>query len=328
MNISPEHRVLNEQERLLAASRLFGETLDRLDKFVPMQSTAAQTAMKKARRAAAALPEVARDTANAVKMGAAWHRREKTLKYAANTSGPVLADLTNSRVDRTKKAYGKKTLMAAGAKRGADGTPALSAAGVLLGGAGGAGSGHHAEKRARLGEGRQSDFEEETVQKLTLWCGEATSWNTKKKVIEAFKTSPMWATWTKAGHNEQKLVNFINRLKIKHLEQGHQKDNGAATAEFETEVIEKLNQWCGEISAWNVKKKVLDSFKDSAAFWSKWQAAGHSEQKLVNLINRLKIRHTEEAAKNNAAAAAALAAANGTTPPGIISAIGAAAHNG
>ena len=68
---------------------------------------------------------------------------------------------------------------------------------------------------------------------------------------------------------------------IKHLEQGHQKDNGAATAEFETEVIEKLNQWCGEISAWNVKKKVLDSFKDSAAFWSKWQAAGHSEQKLV-----------------------------------------------
>ena len=109
MNISPEHRVLNEQERLVAASRLFGETLDRLDKFVPMQSTAAQTAMKKARRAAAALPEVARDTANAVKMGAAWHRREKTLKYAANTSGPVLADLTNSRVDRTKKEYGKKS---------------------------------------------------------------------------------------------------------------------------------------------------------------------------------------------------------------------------
>ena len=109
MNISPEHRVLNEQERLFAASRLFEETLDQLDKFVPMQSTAAQTAMKKARRAAAALPEVARDTANAVKMGAAWHRREKTLKYAANTSGPVLADLTNSRVDRTKKEYGKKS---------------------------------------------------------------------------------------------------------------------------------------------------------------------------------------------------------------------------
>ena len=86
MNISPEHRVLNEQERLLAASRLFGETLDRLDKFVPMQSTAAQTAMKKARRAAAALPEVARDTANAVKIVASLRavvqvgRRKNTVK--------------------------------------------------------------------------------------------------------------------------------------------------------------------------------------------------------------------------------------------------------
>ena len=109
MNISPEHRVLNEQERLVAASRLFEESLDRLDKFVPVQSTTAQTAMKKARLAAAALPEVARDTANAVKMGAAWHRREKALKYAASTSGPVLADLTNSRVDRTHYAYGKKS---------------------------------------------------------------------------------------------------------------------------------------------------------------------------------------------------------------------------
>jgi hypothetical protein len=28
-----------------------------------------------------------------------------------------------------------------------------------------------------------------------------------------------------------------------------------------------------------------------------WTAAGHSEQKMVNLINRLKIRHTKEAAK-------------------------------
>ena len=107
MNISPEHRVLNEQERLVAASRLFEESLDRLDKFVPVQSTTAQTAMKKARLAAAALPEVARDTANAVKMGAAWHRSEKALKYAASTSGP--ADLTNSRVDRTHYAYGKKS---------------------------------------------------------------------------------------------------------------------------------------------------------------------------------------------------------------------------
>jgi hypothetical protein len=33
-----------------------------------------------------------------------------------------------------------------------------------------------------------------------------------------------------------------------------------------------------------------------------WTAAGHSEQKMVNLINRLKIRHTEEAAKGTAGA--------------------------
>jgi hypothetical protein len=123
-----------------------------------------------------------------------------------------------------------------------DGTPALSAAGVLLAGAGGVAGSHHSEKRARLGEGRQSDFEDEVVQKLTLWCGEPTTWNTKKKVIETFKHSPMWTSWVKAGHNEQKLVNFINRLKIKHLEDGHNKDNGAGVAEFEPEVVEKLTQ--------------------------------------------------------------------------------------
>ena len=89
MNISPEHRVLNEQERLVAASRLFEDSLDRLDKFVPVQSTTAQTAMKKARRAAAALPEVARDTANAVKMGAAWHRREKTPTRLVPSLSPI-----------------------------------------------------------------------------------------------------------------------------------------------------------------------------------------------------------------------------------------------
>jgi hypothetical protein len=38
-----------------------------------------------------------------------------------------------------------------------NGTPALSAAGVLLAGAGGVAGSHHSEKRARLGEGRQSD---------------------------------------------------------------------------------------------------------------------------------------------------------------------------
>jgi hypothetical protein len=213
-------------------------------------------------------------------------------------------------------------LLGATGKRGRleDGTPALSAAGVLLAGAGGVGGSHHSEKRARMGEGRQSDFEEEVVSKLSMWCGEPTTWNTKKRVIEAFKTCPMWASWVKAGHNEQKLVNFINRLKIKHLEDGHNKDNGAGVSEFEAEVVEKLNSWCGETPSWNTKKKIIDLFKD-APIWAKWQAAGHNEQKMVNLINRLKIRHTEEAAKCTAAAAHALAIANGTALPGSITGV-------
>ena len=118
-----------------------------------------------------------------------------------------------------------------------EGTHEHSAAGVLLAGAGGIEGSHHPGERAQLGEGRQRDFEDEVVANLTLWCGDQTKWNTKKKVIETFKNSPMWTSWVKAGHNEQKLVNFINRLKIKHLEDGHNKDNGAGVAEFEPEVV-------------------------------------------------------------------------------------------
>ena len=174
-------------------------------------------------------------------------------------------------------------LIGAGKRRLDDGTPALSAAGVLLAGAGGSGGGHHSEKRARLGEGRQSDFEEEVVSKLQMWCGEPTTWNTKKKVIEAFKTSPMWAQWVKAGHNEQKLVNFINRLKIKHLEDGHNKDTGAGVSEFEAEVVEKLNQWCGETSNWNTKKKILDNFKE-APFWTKVKRTAHASEQTYSCL--------------------------------------------
>ena len=92
---------------------------------------------------------------------------------------------------------------------------------------------HHSGKRARLGEGRQSDLEDEVFAQLILWCGEPTTWNTEKKVIQTFKRSPTWTSWVKAGHNEQKLVNLINRLKIKHLEDGHNKDNGCGVSEFE-----------------------------------------------------------------------------------------------
>ena len=110
-------------------------------------------------------------------------------------------------------------------------------------------------------QGGQSDFEGEVESKLQIWCGKPTTWNTKKKVIEAFKTSPMWAQWVKAGHNEQKLVNLINRLKVKHLEDRHNKDTGEGVNEFEAQVVEKLNQCCSETSNRNTKKKIIDNFK-------------------------------------------------------------------
>ena len=108
MNIPTDHRVLNEQERLVAASRLFEASLDRLSQFVPAQSTVSQTAMKRARLTAAALLKLARDTADAAKMSTAWLQREKACKYAPNTSRSVLADITNSRVDGKQGGYGKK----------------------------------------------------------------------------------------------------------------------------------------------------------------------------------------------------------------------------
>jgi hypothetical protein len=114
-----------------------------------------------------------------------------------------------------------------------EGTHEHSAAGVLLAGAGGITGSHHPGECALLGEGRQRDFEDEVVANLTLWCGDQTKWNTKKKVIETFKNSPMWTSWMTAGYNEQKLVNLINRLKIKHLEDGHNNHNGGGASEFE-----------------------------------------------------------------------------------------------
>ena len=102
MNISPEHRVLEHQERLVDASGLLGVKLDRLTQFVPAQNTVAQTALNQARRAAAALPEVAHDTALAMNMGTAWNHRQKARKHDPNKSRVVLADITNCRVDRKK----------------------------------------------------------------------------------------------------------------------------------------------------------------------------------------------------------------------------------
>ena len=64
---------------------------------------------------------------------------------------------------------------------------------------------------------------------------------TAPQVIDAFKASVMWSSWITAGHNEQKLVNFINRLKIKHLEEGGGSGStGGGVSSFEPDVIKQL----------------------------------------------------------------------------------------
>ena len=75
--------------------------------------------------------------------------------------------------------------------------------------------------------GGVSAFEQDVVSQLHTLCGEPQSWNTKKNVIDAFRSSPIWDAWITAGHNEQKLVNFINRLKIKRL-----KESGGSATEW------------------------------------------------------------------------------------------------
>jgi len=62
------------------------------------------------------------------------------------------------------------------------------------------------------------EFEKEVVMQLTSVCGDDSSkWNAKKGAIDAVKGSPLWDTWTKAGLNEQQLVQFVHRLKAKRM---------------------------------------------------------------------------------------------------------------
>lgn len=74
--------------------------------------------------------------------------------------------------------------------------------------------------------GGVSAFEQDVVNQLQTLCGEPQAWNAKKKVIDAFKESPIWDAWSTAGHNEQKLVNFIHRLRMKRF-----KESGCSTME-------------------------------------------------------------------------------------------------
>ena len=96
-------------------------------------------------------------------------------------------------------------------------------------------------KKDKVGPAQFGAWEAQVVGQLQQICGEPTTWNTKKKVVDQFKASVMWDSWITAGHNEQKLVNFINRLKIKHLEEGGgTHTGGGGVSSFEPQVVKEL----------------------------------------------------------------------------------------
>jgi hypothetical protein len=77
----------------------------------------------------------------------------------------------------------------------------------------------------------------------------------------------MWSSWIVAGHNEQGLVRFIDRLKRKHLDDACKQDTGEGVRKFEKEVDTKLNEFCGEEwSKWNFKGKTLKNFREAEPF--------------------------------------------------------------
>ena len=159
-----------------------------------------------------------------------------------------------------------------------------------------------AQRRYTSREDRPLLFQEEGVEILQEACGEPSEWNTQRSTIDAFKASPMWQSWTKAGHDEAALRSFIARLKMKHQPK---QNNGAASREpaigittqtkvgdFEADVVSILKKTRGEPSLWNTKKSTIDAIKASP-MWQSWTGAGLDVDgnKLVNLINRLKIKH-------------------------------------
>ena len=103
--------------------------------------------------------------------------------------------------------------------------------------------------------------------------------------MDAIKVSQLWANWTATGHTEQQLVNFITRLKMKHVEDervpvapvapamsprtttvagaayiqegGGSSGGGGGVRAFEPEVVKQLSQVCGQVR--NSPKKSLPS---------------------------------------------------------------------
>ena len=120
-------------------------------------------------------------------------------------------------------------------------------------------------------------FEDEVQQQLQK-SGEIFTWNAKKKTIDDFKASSMWSSWIAAGHNEQGLVRFIDRLKKKHLDDAYKKDTGEGVAKFEAEVVDKLNEWCGETAKWNFTGKTLKNFREAEPFWTKVKSTAHASK--------------------------------------------------
>ena len=66
------------------------------------------------------------------------------------------------------------------------------------------------------------------MEMLNLWCGETSSWNTEKKVIAAFKDSPLWAKWAAASNNPRRSekYRYCGYRDIAHIRRGLEGNGG------------------------------------------------------------------------------------------------------
>jgi hypothetical protein len=83
---SPEHNVLNHQEKLVCAERVLQESLGELEALIPSHDLNAKKALRDARAAANVLPKVASSTAKGIGMGYAWRHRE--IEHAGTLAAP------------------------------------------------------------------------------------------------------------------------------------------------------------------------------------------------------------------------------------------------
>ena len=83
---SPEHVVLNHQEKLVCAGRVLQESLGELEALIPSHDQTAKKALRDARAAANVLPKVASSTAQGIGMGYAWRLRE--IDHAGTPAAP------------------------------------------------------------------------------------------------------------------------------------------------------------------------------------------------------------------------------------------------